>query len=147
MLASPHPDPLPEGEGECEAEPDYSLGKSEPGQGSPELRAASVLLDWKPPLEEKPPPKLCLQFSLGELFLLTLVTALMLGAATSVAGGTALKLEVLAGLIGLGLLAGMVVLGLFQLQSAAAIRLWWAMLVLYLVTCVAVVVMSALGGT
>jgi hypothetical protein len=126
-------------------ESDYPVATPEPGQGSPELRVASLLLDLKPP-EEKPPPEPRFQFSLGELFLLTFLTALMLGGAASVAGGTVAKLETLAGLIGLGLLAGMGFLSLLQVQSAVAVRLWWAMLVLYLVTCVAAIAMIALGG-
>ncbi len=126
-------------------DPEYPIAKPEQGQGSPELRVASLLLESKPP-EEKPSPRPRLQFSLGELMLLTFITALMLSVATSGPGGTLQKLESLAGLMGLGLLAGIVVMGVFHPQSAAAIRLWWAVLVLYLVACAAAVAMMALGG-
>jgi hypothetical protein len=100
---------------------------------------ASLLLDSKPP-----EPRF--QFSLGELFLLTFLAALMLGGATSVAGGIVTRLETLAGLIGLGLLASGMVAGLFQFRSKAAIHLWWAMLVLYFVTSVAAIAAVALVG-
>jgi hypothetical protein len=125
-------------------EPDYPLATPEKGQGSPELRVASLLLDSKPP-EEEPAPKPRLQFSLSELFLLTFLTALMLSGSASVPGGMTVKLATLAGLMGLGLWASMVIAGLLQLQSTVAVHLWWAMLVLYLIACVATVAMIALG--
>jgi hypothetical protein len=139
------PDPLWEGDRDDSPEPDYPVAEPEPGQGRPELRVASLLLDSKPP-EEEPPPEPRFQFSLGELFLLTFLAALMLGGATSVAGGIVTRLETLAGLIGLGLLASGMVAGLFQFRSKAAIHLWWGMLVLYFVTCVAAIAAVALVG-
>jgi hypothetical protein len=125
-------------------QPDYPITPPEQGQGSPELRVASLLLKAKPP-EEEPPPKPRLQFSLGELFLLTLLAALLLSVATSIPGGTADKLAILAGLMGLGLVAGMAVMGLLDLESEVVVHLWFALLVLYLIVSVATAAMIALG--
>ena len=125
-------------------QPDYPIVPPGQGQGSPELRVASLLLEAKPPVEE-PPPKPRLQFSLGELFLLTLLAALLLSVATSVPGGTADKLAILAGLMGLGLVAGMAVMGLLELESEVMVHLWFALLVLYLIVSIATAAMIALG--
>jgi hypothetical protein len=126
-------------------EPDYPVAAPEPGQGSPELRVASLLLDAKPP-EEKPPPEPRFQFSLGELFLLTFVAALLLSTVSAVPGGTVEKLATLAGLMGLGLVAGMAVMGLLELESAVVVHLWWAILVLYVVVSAATAATIVLIG-
>ena len=121
-------------DGDAAPEEEYPLVAPE---SEPEIEDAV----WFPgrsgdPHEPEPPEGF--QFTLAELLMLTAVVALFLSTVGLFPGGYAIKN--FAGVAGVGVLLGMVVLALMQDVRPIIRVAWWVMLGLYALACVAAVV-------
>jgi len=89
----------------------------------------------RPPKDRPPPERF--QFFLAEMLVLTAAAVLFMGVVSLVAGGQ--SVERFAGVAGLGILVGMVVLILLPSVRPIIQVGWWVMLGLYLLACAAAV--------
>jgi len=120
--------------GENPADGEYPLGRPDPERPTRELAGDPLL---SPPAEEIP-PKARFQFTLAEMFVLTIGVSVFLSLVASVPGGFATAYA--AGCLGIGVLLARVVLWLVPSRRAIVYVGWWVTFGMYLLLCLAALV-------